>query len=212
MEDIPSMLPIVISGVCGLLLIALVSALIFNQSFRNDVLGGEGEATVLGILSVKGVAIVLLCGLFLAGLLYPLQFINSPNIREDYSNVSTPENISLSSSNIENIHLSAGSMTVIPSFNIGVKLSAGYNFQIKSREIRMSFAYPKNPLGKITENNKVDESVVSIQGMWIRPDIEQIISLGEVGKFSIIATEHAFNESHDSVTSIKLFIKRIKTP
>ena len=53
-----------------------MSALIFSRSFRSDVLGGEGEATVFGILSVKGVSIVLLCGLFLGGLLYPLKFIH----------------------------------------------------------------------------------------------------------------------------------------
>ena len=72
-------LPIIISSVCGLLLISLVGALIFSQSFRNDVLGGEGEATVLGIISVKGVAIVLLCGIFVGGLLYPLQFATNTN-------------------------------------------------------------------------------------------------------------------------------------
>ena len=71
--------PILISGLCGLLLLALIGALIFSQTFRNDVLAGEGEASVLGVLSVKGVAIVLLCGLFLGGLLYPLRFVPDNN-------------------------------------------------------------------------------------------------------------------------------------
>lgn len=65
-------LPILISSVCGFLLICLVMALIFSSRFRDDVLGGEGEATVAGVLSVKGVAIVLLCALFLGGFIYPL--------------------------------------------------------------------------------------------------------------------------------------------
>ncbi|MDQ7016203.1 MAG: hypothetical protein Q9N68_07500, partial [Gammaproteobacteria bacterium] len=65
-------LPLLIAGVCALLLSALVLALILNAKFRSDILGGEGEAKVLGFISVKGVAIVLLCGLFLGGLIYPL--------------------------------------------------------------------------------------------------------------------------------------------
>jgi len=211
MDAISNILPVIISGVCALLLIALVSALILNQSFRNDILGGEGEASVLGILSVKGVAIVLLCGLFLGGLLYPLKFINGPNVLKNNSSLIVQESANIVASTKGSLHLSAGSMTVIPRLNIGVKLSADNNFSIKAREVRLSFSYPKNPLGKITEQNKVDESVVSIQGMWIRPDVEQIISLGEIGKFSIIATDHAFNQNHNSVTSIKLSINRIDT-
>jgi len=65
-------LPLLIAGVCALLLSALVLALILNAKFRSDILGGEGEAKVLGFISVKGVAIVLLCALFLGGLIYPL--------------------------------------------------------------------------------------------------------------------------------------------
>ena len=36
-------------------------------------LGGTGEASVLGVLTVKGVAIVLLCALFVGGLIYSVQ-------------------------------------------------------------------------------------------------------------------------------------------
>ena len=55
--------------VCSVLLTALVAALIFNSKFRQDIMAGEGEASVLGILSVKGVVIVLLSGLFLGALI-----------------------------------------------------------------------------------------------------------------------------------------------
>lgn len=68
---------IFISVVCGSISVALVLALIFSSKFRDAVLGGEGEATIIGLITVKGVAIVLLCALFLAGMLYPLYISDS---------------------------------------------------------------------------------------------------------------------------------------
>ena len=56
----------------SLLLMALVIALIFRRDFRDAVLGSPGEASIAGILTVKGVAIVLLCGLLIGGILYAL--------------------------------------------------------------------------------------------------------------------------------------------
>ncbi len=168
------------------------------------------RSSSFGILSVKGVAIVLLCGLFIGGLLYPLQFINGYSGQAKESVSTNQVSVDSNAPSNNSLHLSAGSMTVIPEMNIGVKLSAGDNFEKKSREVRLSFSFPKNPMGKITEQNKVDESVVSIQGQWIRPNIDQIISLGEIGRFAITATNHAFNEMHDSVTSLDLSISRIE--
>lgn len=63
---------ILISATCAILLIFLVFALIFSDKFRGDILGHEGEAKVLGIFTVKGVAIVLLSAIFLGGMIYPL--------------------------------------------------------------------------------------------------------------------------------------------
>lgn len=63
---------IFVSVICGAISVALVLALIFSGPFRDAVLGGEGEARVIGLFTVKGVAIVLLCAIFLAGMLYPL--------------------------------------------------------------------------------------------------------------------------------------------
>lgn len=77
-----SYFPIIVSSICGLLLVLLVSALIINKSFRSDVLGGEGEATVLGLLSIKGVVIVVLCGLFLGGFIYPLKYCTKLGINK----------------------------------------------------------------------------------------------------------------------------------
>lgn len=65
-------------------------------------------------------------------------------------------------------------------------------------------------LGKITERNKVDESVVSIIPHWIRPDIKNVISLGEIGRFEVYVSDHAFNDAHAFVTSLELSIRRIE--
>lgn len=72
-------LPILIAAVFAFLLVALIVALIFSKQFRDAMLGGEGEASVLGVLTVKGVAIVLLCALFVGGLIYPL-YSQSPTL------------------------------------------------------------------------------------------------------------------------------------
>ena len=61
-----------------ILLAGLVAALIFRRDFRNAVLGAPGEATVFGLLTVKGVAIVLLCGLLIAGILFVFTHAPAP--------------------------------------------------------------------------------------------------------------------------------------
>ncbi len=55
--------------VCAIATLTIVFALIFSEKFRKDILGGEGEANVFGILSVQGTAVIVLSGLFLAGLI-----------------------------------------------------------------------------------------------------------------------------------------------
>ncbi len=64
--------PVLVSGLCGVLLAALVLALILNPEFRRDLAAGQGKASVLGVVSVEGVIIVILAGMFLIGLLYPV--------------------------------------------------------------------------------------------------------------------------------------------
>ncbi len=68
-----SNVPGVIAIFFALLLAALIVALIFRPNFRDAVLGGPGEASILGLISVKGVAIVLLCGLLIGGILFVLK-------------------------------------------------------------------------------------------------------------------------------------------
>jgi hypothetical protein len=62
----------------ALLLAGLVVALIFRRDFRDAVLGAPGEATVFNLLTVKGVAIVLLCSLLIAGILLVLKYSPVP--------------------------------------------------------------------------------------------------------------------------------------
>lgn len=61
----------------ALLLSGLLVAFVFRENFRNAVLGGPGEATVLGFITVKGVAIVLLCGLLIGGILFALKELHA---------------------------------------------------------------------------------------------------------------------------------------
>jgi hypothetical protein len=65
-------LPGFIAIVFSLLLAALLVALIFRRDFRDALLGGHGEASVLGLLTVKGVGIVLISGLLIGGILFAL--------------------------------------------------------------------------------------------------------------------------------------------
>ena len=63
-------LAIYVAILFSVLLAALVVALIFRRDFRDALLGAPGEATVFGILTVKGVAIVLLCTLLIGAILF----------------------------------------------------------------------------------------------------------------------------------------------
>ena len=69
---IDASIPAVIAVFFALLLGALMAALIFRADFRTAVLGGPGEATILNLITVKGVVIVLLCGLIIGGLVFAL--------------------------------------------------------------------------------------------------------------------------------------------
>lgn len=78
---------LLISAICGIISIILVLGLVFSSRFRRDVLGGQGEATVLGLVTAKGAAIIVLCALFLAGMLYPL-FRTNPACDESIGRLS----------------------------------------------------------------------------------------------------------------------------
>ena len=81
------MIEYIVSITCAFLLIALVLALIFSVKYRRDMLGHEGEAKVFGLITVKGVAIVLLSALFLGGMLFPLS--SNPKCKSEIEKIST---------------------------------------------------------------------------------------------------------------------------
>ena len=64
------MIQTLISIGCMVLLFIIVIAFIFDRRFRKDVIAGKGEVKFLGLLSAKGVIIVVLCTLFLGGAIY----------------------------------------------------------------------------------------------------------------------------------------------
>lgn len=72
--------PMLLSGICAFLLAIIVMALIFSPSFRVEILGSQGDASIFGLITVKGAAVVLLCALFLGGMMYPLKS-NESNLK-----------------------------------------------------------------------------------------------------------------------------------
>ncbi len=60
---------VTISGLC---LLGIVAALIFNQSFRQDLTAQPGKVSLFGV-SVEGVVVVLLAALMIGALLYSLE-------------------------------------------------------------------------------------------------------------------------------------------
>lgn len=68
--------------ICSLSILGLLAALIFNASFRADILTTNSEASVFGIINVKGVAIIVLSGLFLGGLIWSFTNTNQRSSNE----------------------------------------------------------------------------------------------------------------------------------
>lgn len=61
--------PFLASIVFAFLLVAIVGAFICSQKFRHDVIAASGKAKVFGVLSIEGVVVVILCGVFAGGLI-----------------------------------------------------------------------------------------------------------------------------------------------
>ena len=66
--------PFAVSGLCGVLLLAIIGALIFNPDFRKDMSATEGKANLLNSISVEGAVVLGLCALFFCGLFYPVAY------------------------------------------------------------------------------------------------------------------------------------------
>jgi hypothetical protein len=63
---------ILISAVCALAAISLIVALIFNPRFRKDIIGGQGRFELTRFFSAEGAIIVVLFGICLVGMIYPM--------------------------------------------------------------------------------------------------------------------------------------------
>ncbi len=61
--------------VCAALLIAILGATIFGESFRHDILSGTGDVKMFGLLTVTGVALVLIVALLMGGLLLSVKWM-----------------------------------------------------------------------------------------------------------------------------------------
>lgn len=68
--------------VIGIILLAVMGAFIFSDKFRKDVIASEGEASVFGLLNVKGVIIVLLTAVFCGAFIYIISLTKTPELPE----------------------------------------------------------------------------------------------------------------------------------
>lgn len=65
-----------ISGTCGLAILAIISALIFKEDFRSSMLVHSENQISLGSFSVQGIVLVVLLALLIIGLIAPLMIRN----------------------------------------------------------------------------------------------------------------------------------------
>ena len=103
LEDVPTKREVVmlnftaelIAIIFSVSLLALIVALIFEPKFRDAVLGGPGEATIVGLITVKGVVIVLLSALLIGGIMYLLKIskVHLPPIEEDNKSIPVQLNV-----------------------------------------------------------------------------------------------------------------------
>jgi hypothetical protein len=138
------MLLVIVVVLFALLLSGLLVAFIFRRDFRDAVLGGHGEATFLGLLSVKGVAIVLLCGLFIGAILFAIRLSPSPT----------------------------GLKADTASGPIDMRLYVSFSPEVNARNIvpKAFIKTSDGPPKPIPVQSKVDEGGVSI---WVKvPDME----------------------------------------
>ena len=148
-----------VSAFCGLLLAITLLALIFNEKFRKDVMGGQGTAKILGILSVEGVVIVLLCGMFLAGLLYPV--IKEPSSGEEVENFI--KSLPLNETNADEVRTRI--QQIIRDLDIAEKrieeLKAEERFPLEDLPTKLRMLDPQDPVSE--ELRKI---AVENEGPW----------------------------------------------
>jgi hypothetical protein len=196
---------ILVTIICAVLLVALVTALIFSAKFRQDILGGTGEARVLGILSVKGAAVVLLVGIFLGGLIWS---VPENNLIE--KNKSPKEPLSLR-------EVSLSSKVTIDSLNKALTdyKAESQNLdtakQILENELKNLAAAKKKVEGELKEARKTITNTESLnkqlRGKLAR--LETSILETPQGNNAYSITLHVSNECDLLRTSIEAAFKKI---
>ena len=128
--------------ICSLAILGLLGALIFNASFRADILTTNSEARIFGIINVKGVAIIVLSGLFLGGLIW--SFTNSKQEKSNELTIALANNqsmhlneIKIKTENIENELLAYYTDQYVPAFakNFAEQIPAGLNLDSEIENI-----------------------------------------------------------------------------
>jgi len=76
--NIASIIGIIIIGIA---LMLIVGAFVFSNTFRKDVIASEGEASMFGVLNIKGVIIILLMGVLVTALVLIINNMKPENFR-----------------------------------------------------------------------------------------------------------------------------------
>ncbi len=63
-----------VSAICGVLILAIIFALIRDPSFRKDISASQGKASIFNVISVQGALVLILCSLFFYGFIHPVAY------------------------------------------------------------------------------------------------------------------------------------------
>jgi hypothetical protein len=123
---------------------------------------------------------------------------------------STSDEVHFNGTKATSVTLTPGYTVLIPGLNIGAKLDSGSatNFNPKTKAVRIWFAFPKNDLGTITEQNKSDSDLISFVEYWLDTDSESPISMGGLGSFLVTVKDYKFNPNHSDVQRVTLNVKK----
>lgn len=71
-KDLINSWPYLISGLCSILLLVIIITLVVSKEFRSDLIAKENKASMLGLISIEGAIVLVLCALFFVGMMYPI--------------------------------------------------------------------------------------------------------------------------------------------
>lgn len=64
--------PYFVSAFSGILLGAIIVALIASKSFRQDLAASDNKASLFNVISIEGAVVLVMCGIFFYGMIYPV--------------------------------------------------------------------------------------------------------------------------------------------